>query len=79
MDSENELCIVNPCKFRYAGGLQLKVKANKQIIEQLELSGELKDPENSKGVIQIICDTFSALSRPDLTNLTHVTDLNFAI
>ncbi len=54
MDSENELCIVNPCKFRYGGGLQLKIKANNQIIEQLELAEELKDPENSKGAIQII-------------------------
>ncbi len=61
MDSESELCIVNPCKFRYGGGLQLKVKANNQIIEQLELSGELKDPENSKGAIQIIRENFFSL------------------
>jgi hypothetical protein len=45
MDLGNEVCVLNPCKYKYSGGLQLKIKANEKILEQLEV--DVKDYKNS--------------------------------
>jgi hypothetical protein len=43
MDLGNEVCVLNPCKFKYSGGLQLKVEANEKILDQIELAIDMKD------------------------------------
>jgi hypothetical protein len=46
MESTDAICILQRCGFKSGGRNELKVKANNQILEQLELSRELHDAKD---------------------------------